>query len=69
MLHILFYSSGSIEVKTYGIGFRSGQVFYECSPLKCKNITDNADAEDDVLILKRTTQSVRAIEFRSGNEK
>ncbi|XP_044766134.1 eukaryotic translation initiation factor 2-alpha kinase [Coccinella septempunctata] len=61
--------AGSIEVKTYGIGFRSGQVFYECSPLRCKNITENADAEDDMLVLKRTTQTVRAIELRTGNEK
>ncbi|KAK9890482.1 hypothetical protein WA026_010563 [Henosepilachna vigintioctopunctata] len=61
--------AGSIEVRTYGVGFRSGSVFYECSPLKCNNVTENADAEDDVLILKRTTQTVRAIELRTGNEK
>ncbi|KAL3289494.1 hypothetical protein HHI36_022915 [Cryptolaemus montrouzieri] len=61
--------AGSVEVRTYGVGFRSGNVFYECSPLKCVNVTENADAEDDVLVLKRITQTVRAIELRTGNEK
>ncbi|XP_045482611.1 eukaryotic translation initiation factor 2-alpha kinase-like isoform X2 [Harmonia axyridis] len=62
-------AAGSIEVKTYGIGFRSGNIFYECSSIKCVNITKNAEAEDDVLVLKRTSQTVRAVEIRSGIEK
>lgn len=58
--------AGGIEVRTYGVGFRTGTVFYECNTLKCFN-NDNND--DDVLIIERSTRTVRAIEPVTGIEK
>lgn len=77
--------SGGTEVRTYGINSRTGRVIYECSMVGCKNKNltevlengqegDQADSAynpmiDETLVLKRHTQTVRAIEPRSGNER
>ena len=74
--------SGGKEVRTYGINSRTGKVIYECSMDGCKNqknITEvldessegapSDDVLDDVLIVKRQTQTVRAIEPRTGGER
>lgn len=61
--------AGSIEVKNYGLGFRSGKLSYECSSSVCTNNTEELDKDDDILILRRSTQTVRAIELRTGVEK
>lgn len=76
--------SGGKEVRSYGISSRTGKVVYECSMNGCKNRNISAVVEDgkeqapdgefnplidDVLVLKRQTQTVRAIEPRSGGER
>lgn len=71
--------SGGKEVRSYGINSRTGKVVYECSMNGCKNLNltevreENEDKPDpvldDILIVKRETQTVRAIEPRSGNER
>lgn len=60
--------AGGVEVRTYGIGFYSGKLFYECTPSKCTN-EDNTDVVEDVLLIERTTQTIRAVEPRSGSER
>ncbi|XP_072402239.1 eukaryotic translation initiation factor 2-alpha kinase [Diabrotica undecimpunctata] len=60
--------AGSIDVRTYGIGFQSGIVYYECTSLKCSNLDDQR-GEDDLLILERMTHTIRAVEPRNGQER
>ncbi|KAJ8970001.1 hypothetical protein NQ314_001430 [Rhamnusium bicolor] len=59
--------AGGIEVRTYGVGFRSGKLFYECSSVKCSN-KDSQDV-DDTLLIERTTHVIRAVEPNTGNER
>lgn len=72
--------SGGKETRSYGINTRTGRVIYECSMSGCNNInrTEVLDDEsenpndtvlDDVLVVKRQTQIVRAIEPRTGEER
>lgn len=68
--------SGGTEVRTYGLNTRTGKVIYEYSMSggrKHQNLSDQFDDDegedlllDDTLVLKRHTQTVRAIEPRSG---
>lgn len=72
--------SGGKEVRSYGINSRTGRIVYECSMRGCKNqnLTEVAEEEnekasdeflDDILVVRRETQTVRAIEPRSGTER
>lgn len=58
--------AGGIEIRTYGVGFRTGTLFYECSSLRCSN---NVNNDDDVLLVERSTRTIRAVEPRTGVEK
>lgn len=58
--------AGGIEVRTYGVGFRTGTLFYECTPMKCSNLESN---DDDILLIERSTRIIRAVEPRTGVEK
>ncbi|XP_069671584.1 eukaryotic translation initiation factor 2-alpha kinase isoform X2 [Periplaneta americana] len=60
--------SGGKETRTYGVVAKTGQVMYECSMEGCTNSTDNLTA-DDVIVIQRHTQTVRAIEARTGVER
>lgn len=71
--------SGGQEVRTYGINCRTGQVVYEQSFSTRKNSNDTADKNsartnndpllDDILVVKRHSQTVRANEPRTGSER
>lgn len=70
--------SGGKEVRRYGVNTRTGHVVYECSMAGCsnKNRTELLDEEsespsdlDDIMVVTRQTQTVRAIEPRTGNER
>ncbi|CRK97783.1 CLUMA_CG011162, isoform A [Clunio marinus] len=77
--------SGGKEVRLYGINTRTGNVIYECSMNDCKNRKNHSDVVeedqesegesqfnpliDDILVVKRQTQTVRAIEPRTGLER
>lgn len=73
--------SGGQEVRTYGVNCRTGQIIYEQSMGVSKNYSsdtvekDNSKRTahdpllDDVLVVKRHTQTVRANEPRTGNER
>lgn len=59
---------GGRESKTYGVDIDSGKVLYECSMSKCDNNSNN-EPHGDVIVVQRQTQTVRAIEPRSGTER
>nr|CAH7751849.1 unnamed protein product [Callosobruchus chinensis] len=59
--------AGGIEVRTYGLGFRTGSLYYECTSVSCSNKVEQD--VDDVLLVERSTHTIRAIEPRTGNER
>lgn len=66
---------GGKEVATYGIDLNTGKVRYVCSAAGCKyfDVDSKSFASglqvDEVLVLTRTTNTVRAVEIQSGIEK
>lgn len=60
--------AGGKETRTYGVTVRTGELMYECSMEGCNNSTGNL-ASDDMLVIQRHTQTVRAIDGRSGTER
>lgn len=68
--------SGGKEVRTYGVNCRTGKIVYEQSMGISRNYSDTVDKEfdhdpfvDDILVVKRHTETVRANEPRTGNER
>ena len=66
--NICIYILGGKETRTYGVIAKTGRVVYECSMDGCTNSTDNFTS-DDIVIVQRQTQTVRAIEARTGVER
>ena len=60
--------AGGRETRIYGIMVRTGELVYECAMDGCNNSTENL-ASDDMLVIQRHTQTVRAVEGRSGTER
>lgn len=46
----------------------TGRVLYECNLDGCDNLTE-LEAEGDVVLVQRQTQTVRAVEPRTGVER
>lgn len=71
------YSDGSVisggkESRTYGVIAHSGRLIYECSMEGCVNLTEGMGSKDDennILVVRRQTQTVRAIEPQTGVER
>ncbi|XP_054012153.1 eukaryotic translation initiation factor 2-alpha kinase [Hylaeus anthracinus] len=62
--------SGGREVKSYGVSSTTGKVLYECGINGCTNNTRGESyIEQDVLIIQRFQQTVRAVEPRTGIER
>ncbi|XP_039282758.1 eukaryotic translation initiation factor 2-alpha kinase [Nilaparvata lugens] len=62
--------SGGKESRTYGVEVDSGRVLYECTMQSCNNITDEVDDQiGDVVLVQRMTQTIRAVEPRTGTER
>lgn len=71
--------SGGIEKNSYGVSTHTGEILYQCSIRGCTNYTvaeDQANKNehhdallDDVMIVRRETQTVRAVDPRSGVER
>ncbi|KAJ8949153.1 hypothetical protein NQ318_012901 [Aromia moschata] len=49
--------AGGIEVRSYGVGFSSGKLAYECTSVKCSN-NNNQDVEDMLLSKGQHTRFV-----------
>lgn len=75
---------GGKETISYGVSANNGKIMYECSMHGCINSTEigtndeddfgepeavNAGTADEVIIVRRQTQTVRAIEPRTGEER
>lgn len=60
--------TGGKEARTYGINLHTGQIQYVCTMGGC-NQTGAEDHDVDILVVKRNTQTVRAIEPRTGRER
>lgn len=71
----MFSFLGGKETISYGIASESGRVLYECSMKGCVNSTDvdsdrsSETIAEDVIIVRRKSQTVRAIEPRTGGER
>ncbi|XP_076374643.1 eukaryotic translation initiation factor 2-alpha kinase [Megalopta genalis] len=62
--------SGGREVKSYGVSSTTGNILYECGINGCTNNTgEGSYIEQDVLVVQRFQQTVRAVEPRTGYER
>ncbi|XP_032664784.1 eukaryotic translation initiation factor 2-alpha kinase isoform X2 [Odontomachus brunneus] len=62
--------SGGKEVHSYGVHTRTGKILYECDITGCKNNTGGEGyLEQEVLVIKRLQQTIRAVEARTGIER
>ncbi|KAK2583655.1 hypothetical protein KPH14_009590 [Odynerus spinipes] len=62
--------SGGKETRSYGVSSKTGEIFYECSISGCTNSTDkDTYIDQEILVIQRFQQTVRAVEPRSGLEK
>jgi hypothetical protein len=68
ILDLVYYIAGGKETRTYGVAVKTGKLVYECSMDGCNNSTENL-TPDDIIVIQRHTQTVRAIEARTGTER
>lgn len=68
--------AGGKETISYGISAQSGRIIYECSMHGCSNSTDSnkdesieSTTDEEIVVVRRQTQTVRAIEPRTGGER
>ena len=62
--------SGGQENKIYGINILTGELYYECGMAGCpKSETIENETNQDLVLIKQITQTVRAIEAKTGKEK
>ncbi|XP_011135236.1 eukaryotic translation initiation factor 2-alpha kinase isoform X2 [Harpegnathos saltator] len=62
--------SGGKEVHSYGVHTKTGKILYKCDITGCINNTDDKGyLQQEVLVIKRLQQTVRAVEARTGIER
>ncbi|KAK0161627.1 hypothetical protein PV327_010080 [Microctonus hyperodae] len=63
--------SGGKETRSYGVSSKTGKIIYQCNINGCTNMTDGDSYinQQDILIIKRYQQTVRAVEPRTGQER
>ncbi|XP_065211097.1 eukaryotic translation initiation factor 2-alpha kinase-like isoform X3 [Planococcus citri] len=61
--------TGGKEVRSYAVEIESGKILYECSMKECSNWTENNYLNYDIMLVRRETQIVRAIEPQTRIEK
>lgn len=62
--------SGGKETRSYGVSSRTGKILYECGINGCNNNTDGEGyLEQEVLIIQRFQQTIRAVEPLTGTER
>lgn len=53
-----------------GVAANTGEILYQCNVSGCKNNTDRQEyVEQDIIIIQRFQQTVRAVEARTGHER
>lgn len=61
---------GSKDIRTYGLNPADGQMNYVCSDEGCQFVAESDVTDmDDILVITRNTQTVRAVDSRTGGEK
>lgn len=61
---------GGKDIKISGVDLSNGKIYYECSSTGCKAVDDDEKIkEKNVLLLRRTQQTVRAIQKINAQEK
>ena len=60
--------TGGKESRTYGIQLQTGQINYECSMNECTHFQAESSSQD-MLVVQRNTQTVRAHVPRTGEQK
>ncbi|XP_072042264.1 eukaryotic translation initiation factor 2-alpha kinase 3-like [Amphiura filiformis] len=64
---------GGKESITYGINAKTGKTRYACSSEGCNTFlqddSEDMDEEEDIVVIQRNQQTVRAVEQRTGAEK
>ncbi|XP_053406912.1 eukaryotic translation initiation factor 2-alpha kinase-like isoform X2 [Mercenaria mercenaria] len=60
---------GGKDLVTYGLDPHTGQVRYACGVKGCRTFGEQVMNEEDLLVVNRQTQTVRAVDSRSGSEK
>ncbi|XP_053392542.1 methionine--tRNA ligase-like [Mercenaria mercenaria] len=60
---------GGKDLVTYGLDPHTGQVRYACGVKGCQTFGEQVMNEEDLLVVSRQTQTVRAVDSRSGSEK
>lgn len=60
---------GGKDLVTYGLDPHTGQVRYVCGVKGCRTFGEQVTNEEDLLVVNRQTQTVRAVDSRSGSEK
>ncbi|KAJ8711885.1 hypothetical protein PYW08_008839 [Mythimna loreyi] len=61
--------AGARETLWFGLDAHTGGVIYECGTGGCSNEEQTANAGRDVIVLRRHSNTVRALDPRTGNEK
>ncbi|RVE44218.1 hypothetical protein evm_011117 [Chilo suppressalis] len=61
--------AGARETLWLGVDTASGSVIYECGSSGCNSEQQTASVNRDVLVLRRHSNTLRALDPRSGNEK
>ena len=64
-----FLFPGGKELRNYGIDVLNGKVLYECSLRGCENATAHDFNIEEILLVQRKTQTVRAIDARTSHER
>lgn len=59
---------GGKESRTYGVDRETGRLLYECVMSGCDNYT-GLESTGDIVLVQRLTQTVRAVEPRTGLER
>ena len=63
-------STGGKELRTYAIGRRSGRLHYVCTVRGCQQFpSKKVYDEEDLIMVQRETQTIRATEPLSGVER
>ncbi|XP_048249248.1 eukaryotic translation initiation factor 2-alpha kinase 3-like [Haliotis rufescens] len=61
---------GGKDIRTYGIDPTTGQIRYLCTMAGCHDLSQGESrADDDLIVITRNTQTVRAVDARIGAEK
>ncbi|XP_076368926.1 pancreatic eIF-2alpha kinase [Tachypleus tridentatus] len=61
--------TGGKEIRSYGIDLRTGKMRYICTLSGCKTLGEEVAMTEDILLVHRHTQTVRAVEPRTGEER